>query len=399
MTFEELSQSLHHVVLECRNALCDCVPEEGILFLLPPPAEPKRGTVFAGSVSDWKVACTSGMVYDGCTYLICREGEMPKDLPSTDRRVNLLFLDTSVQAAVQFLADILSGKSAVQQPVMVQMYQNFWKDIMFMRMTDSAEIGLRMKEFPFPVHTYIACIILRHSYPQHNGRMLEIQQALEEFFPDTNLFFDGKEWIVLYSQEQEAYDILDISYGDFSELLVHFGMEAGVSYVSRFPEMLRTLYLTAAASIDLGNGLEIPPSLKRLYTYRQYNAYYVIHLCAQNYVETHNTDNFLYLTHPDIIRLYYYDRENNNNLLEVLFTYLSCEKNVKHTARILYVHRNTVLNKLNKIESVLSHNLDYDSDHFLLLLSCMIMKYQHTYTKRDVNDFFDTSVPEGGFDK
>ena len=49
-----------------------------------------------------RFSCTSGMVYDGCTYLICREGEMPKDLPSTDRRVNLLFLDTSVQAAVQF---------------------------------------------------------------------------------------------------------------------------------------------------------------------------------------------------------------------------------------------------------------------------------------------------------
>lgn len=205
-----------------------------------------------------------------------------------------------------------------------------------MEIMDSVQIDDRMKEFPFPVHKYISCIVVRDSQILCGSRIPQIQQALEEFFTDTNLFFNGKEWIVLYSQEQEAYDILNISYGDFSNLLASFCLEAGISYVSRLPEMLRTLYLT----------------------------------------------------HPDIIRLYYYDVESNNNLLEVLFTYLFYEKSVKYTARLLYVHRNTVLNKINKIEDVLGHSLDGDSDHFLLLLSCMIIKYQHTYMNRNVKGFF-----------
>lgn len=94
------------------------------------------------------------------------------------------------------------------------------------------------------------------------------------------------------------------------------------------------------------------------------------------------------LTHPDITRLYYYDVENNSNLLDVLSAYLSCGQNVNQTSQMLYMHRNTVLNKLNKIEEFLQHEFDYTTDHFLLLLSCMILRYQHQYTQRNVSDYF-----------
>ncbi len=395
MTTENLLHHLNDMILDYRKPVPYCMPEDGIHFLMPPPAASSRGMVFAGSFSDWEIACKNNLLYDECTYLICRENARQTTLPRILKPINLFLLDASVQTVLQRMTSILFGKSAADSLTVAQRYQNFWTDIMSLHLTTPKQVTDRIQDFPFPVHTYITCVVVRYSHPlQDNTSLPEIRQELQDFFPDTNLFFSEKEWIILYSSKENPSDHLDIPYDAFSNLLTQYDLDAGISYASRFPELLRTLYLTAAASIDLGKGLAIAPCQKRIYTYRQYNAYYVIHLCAQTFTELHGIDNLVYLTHPDIIRLYYYDQENNTNLLDVLYIYLSCEKNITQTSRLLYMHRNTIMNKLNKIKSVLHHDPDYDSNHFLLLLSCMIMKYQYSYTRRNVEDCFASRILE-----
>lgn len=125
MTFEELAQNLRHIILDCKSEVCNCALEEGILFLFPPPAAPKKGTVFAGSVSDWDAALKNGLVHDGCTYLICRGKEKQKKLIPTEKRVNLLFLNAALETVLVLLSDILSGKASVQQSALAQIYQKF----------------------------------------------------------------------------------------------------------------------------------------------------------------------------------------------------------------------------------------------------------------------------------
>lgn len=387
MTTEELSRKLNHLILDCQNPVPYCTPEDGLRFFIPLPAAPVQGTVFAGSYSDWEEVYQNGMLYDGCTYLICRENTTQIKLPRTEKPVNLFLLNAPVPVLLRYLTDFLPGKSMTRSTA--QMFQDFWTDILSLHFTSPKQVEERMKDFPFPMHTYLACIVIRRTHPiRDNACALEIQQALQNFFPETNLFLSGNEWIILFSQKNYTSDRLNISYDGFSELLARFHLYAGISYASRFPELLRTLYFTAAASIDLGKGLSIPPYEKRIYTYQQYNAYYIIHLCAQNFMDLHKTENLIYLTHPDTTLLYYYDLENNTNLLDVLYTYLSCEGNTNQTSKLLYMHRNTVLNRLNKITSVLHHDPDYGSNHFLLLLSCMIIKYQQNYMKRNVDDCF-----------
>ncbi len=233
----------------------------------------------------------------------------------------------------------------------------------------------------------MACIVVSPDSPEHDAlRIREIQLALHDFFKETNLFYENREWIILYSQEKDTSVELDISYEAFSQLLNQYHLNAGISYVCQLPEQFRILYLTASASIQIGQRMKISPYMKRIYTYHQYNPYYVIHLCSQKFTEIHNTKNLVYLVHPDVVRLYYYDLENKNNLLDVLFAYLSCAQNISLAAQTLYMHRNTVLNKLNKIESFLHHKPFTEKDHWLILFSCMILKYQ--CTQNEITDFF-----------
>lgn len=389
MKIQELVHKFEDVILNSIIQIPFCNPEEGVKILLPAPSSTGAGTIFIGTLADWQIAYKRGLLYNDCTYLICSKDEVP-ETPTLQRNINLLFIDASMRTIMQRLTELFACKEMQNTTDAARLYRNFWNDILSMNISTQQQAMKRIREFPHPLHRHIACIVIRGTQYQGATHIQAITQALQEFFINTNLYFSGEEWIVLYSQEEDTSDRLNISYENLSQLLDKFQLDAGISYVCQLPEELRTLYMTASASIDLGKSLSIAPYIKHIYTYHQYNAYYVIHLCSQRFSELHKTENLIYLTHPDITRLYYYDIANNNNLLEVLFAYLSCGKNLLQASQMLYMHRNTVLNKLKKIEEFLEHGFDYDNDHFLLLLSCMIMHYQHTYTHHNISDYFSS---------
>ena len=61
-----------------------------------------------------------------------------------------------------------------------------------------------------------------------------------------------------------------------------------------------------------------------------------------------------------------YDRENNANLLETLEVYLLENRNISAAAQKLYIHRNTMNYRINKIKQLL--NTDFDDSEKLLKL-------------------------------
>lgn len=383
----ELLSHLEDMVIDYNLQFSYCAPESGILFFFPPPQTVSSGSIFAGSVTDWHHLTEKQLIHEECTYLICCEERSIHTLPACRQQVNLLLLNVPALVALQRITAILSCNDFPQFSD-TQLYLDFWKDIMSSAITTQKQAESRIKLFPYPMKPHIACIVVHYAKSSGTLPFSEIQQALKAFFPQTNLFFSKKEWIILYSQEKDTSDTLNISYEKFSSLLTRYQLDAGISYVCQLPEMLRTMYITAKMSIQLGKNLDLAPVIARIYTYHQYNPYYVIHLACKSFIQLHKTENLIYLTHPDIIRIYYYDQAKNNNLLDVLFVYLSTGQNINKAAFQLHMHRNTVMNKLNKLEEVLQHKLDFDADLFLLLLSCMIMKYQHKYTHRNIEEYF-----------
>lgn len=387
MKIEQLSDYLKDIILSSNASVADCNVDGGIRFLCPPPSTSIPGTVFAGTLSEWNMLNSIHLVYPGCTYLVCTDGETPPPIPSADCTFNLLVLNASVKTLLHKLTSLLTGHPMLSDMQQNRLYADFWHSIMDGSIKDRTHAKAYFRQFPYPVHPHLACIVISSDSSDLNPLQIqEIQLALHDFFKETNLFYDNGEWIILYSQEKDTSVELDISYDAFSQLLGRYRLNAGISYVCQLPEQYRILYLTASASIRIGLSMKLEPYVKRIFMYHQYNPYYVIHLCSQKFTEIHNTKNLIYLAHPDIIRLYYYDLNTKNNLLDVLFTYLSCAQNLSLTAETLYMHRNTVLNKLNKIEDFLHHKPFTEKDHFLILLSCMIIKYQSC--QNDITDFF-----------
>ncbi len=53
-----------------------------------------------------------------------------------------------------------------------------------------------------------------------------------------------------------------------------------------------------------------------------------------------------------------YDKENNGMLLQTLETYFACGTNIRRTADALFMHKNSVIYRLSKIESIIGRTLE-----------------------------------------
>ena len=104
----------------------------------------------------------------------------------------------------------------------------------------------------------------------------------------------------------------------------------------------------------------------------------------QRYLEAEQNEDILYLTHPAVPQLTRYDREHNNCLRDVLFYYLLYDCNMNETAATLYMHRNTVNNKVNLIKKLTGLHFDDPLLRQRLLLSCQIMRYYEVVLQKEM---------------
>ncbi len=68
----------------------------------------------------------------------------------------------------------------------------------------------------------------------------------------------------------------------------------------------------------------------------------------------------------------------------MLFHYLLNNRNLTATANAMYMHRNTINNKVNQIKKLIQLNLDEPRLSQRLLLSCQIMRYYEIVMQREM---------------
>ena len=77
--------------------------------------------------------------------------------------------------------------------------------------------------------------------------------------------------------------------------------------------------------------------------------------------------------HYNLGVLLQHDSKNNSELLETLRQYLYCNGNLVKTSQALFIHRNTLLYRLNQIRDLLGRDID-DALVRLELLSSIVAK-------------------------
>lgn len=92
-------------------------------------------------------------------------------------------------------------------------------------------------------------------------------------------------------------------------------------------------------------------------------------------ISTNDNIVLLSLIHENILKLYKYDIDNNTSLCITLYTYIKCNRSLKECSKELYLHKNTITYRLNKIKDILDDNLDSSINNLNYLHSILIINY------------------------
>ena len=279
---------------------------------------------------------------------------------------------------VKFLSDL-----NIDNPENDILFSSFISDIIESRLTDARAIEERSKYLRFPLKTFMAVIIVRHS-DNHEFANTHLIDELMEIFEGDNLTLYDNDIVILHTQEERSFEKLDFDYTKLEELMTRYKAYAGISNSTRNPDMLRTLHLIASDTIRLATTLHRRSLSDRVFIHEDYSFYYLIDLAARKFIEEHHHDNIIYLIHPAIVALYRYDTNNDSNLLDVLFYYILNERSISLTGKALYMHRNTVLNKIKKITEIIQVPIEDGHTDFRILSSCLIVRYYQRYLNQKI---------------
>ncbi|MEW9096941.1 MAG: PucR family transcriptional regulator ligand-binding domain-containing protein [Clostridiaceae bacterium] len=94
---------------------------------------------------------------------------------------------------------------------------------------------------------------------------------------------------------------------------------------------------------------------------------------------TGNTDLLKEFYNSSIRKLAEYDEENKTNLIETLEIYFKCKGNMSEAAKTMYIHRNTLLYRLDKIKEILNTDLENGDENLEFQLGIHIMKLLFVY--------------------
>ena len=290
---------------------------------------------------------------------------------------------------IQSLGNIVERKLTEGVPLPMTSNTAFYsllEDYEQHKILSESEVHNRFRLLPVIVKTFMQCMIIhfQNTFDPANANFLVHQ--LTDLLPPCNLTIYGEEIVILYSSDKlikSSDEYVDME--KFSALLQQFQASAIFSGISRFPERFYTLYTLSSQLIAILMHLNIRTLYPNVYTYDEHSIYLLIDFASRQFQSRLHHSDIIYLADASVIALARYDREHHSELLELLFYYLLNGCNVTRTAQMMYMHRNTVLNKVNKINAIIHLPLDDGNTQQRLLFSCQLVKYYQEYLCSQLN--------------
>lgn len=169
--------------------------------------------------------------------------------------------------------------------------------------------------------------------------------------------FEGGLAAVLHLQTaSEAAGLTDF----VREFLTENGLSGGMSYLFEDVTQLREHYEQATAALRYGSGA---PGL------------YAFADCAMRHMmNCFPQEQLRILVHPALHKLDEHDRATGSELYETLRAYLENERSLVKTAKALFIHRNTLLYRLEKLQQLVELDLEDAELRLHLELSFRLME-------------------------
>lgn len=257
-------------------------------------------------------------------------------------------------------------------------YTDLLIDLIEKKLKNRAELASRMNRLKPPMTDWYRCLVIGL---EPSGVGIPETHLLQKFaaaLPDSVIFqYDHDIAVMLRLSGAED----TFSQDKLKAVLENCHAYACVGAKSRFLTSFRAIFLQTQACLHLGMKFARPQG-KRIFLADDYHMHFVISLCAKQAVHYHE-GNLIYLCSPQYTALLRYDRTHGDNLCEIMKAYFRNNCNTSQTAKVLFLHRNTLINKLTKIEEIIGASLDDFQTRIRLIFSDMVMEYADICCRED----------------
>lgn len=162
---------------------------------------------------------------------------------------------------------------------------------------------------------------------------------------------------------------------DFAEFVTFIRdsvVKCGVSSILNSFSEITLGFRQAQAALELGNCIH--PTIW-MYEYEKYAIDYILKFALER-------ESYKMLCHPAVLRLDAEDEAGGTCYIDTLEAYLTCEKNIGKIAEQLFIHRNSLMYRLEKITALTGINYQETDEMEHILLSIRILKLhrKHIFT-------------------
>lgn len=236
-------------------------------------------------------------------------------------------------------------------------YEFLLKDLLDGKIIDEPGFEKRMEKVDLRFLKNIWCMVIETSRSPKTLNNTHLRNAFEGLIPGTRTLEYNSEIIVLFQMDNENA-MSDILKNEISEMCVAEDVYAGMS--NRFTDIknLASYYNQALQAIEMGAAKR---DASGLYCYDNYYMQHII----DSFARKPGADAFC---SPKLRTLLEYDRKNGTELAYSLYMYLVSERNSIAASNQMFIHRNTLIYRLKKIDALVSIDYEnYEERQYLIL--------------------------------
>lgn len=239
-----------------------------------------------------------------------------------------------------------------------------------------ASIHEEMRSLPSPLGNTNFLLVCR-SDSNYLGKKHEFMSRLTQLAPGHNVGEHEGCIVAIVSQNLEPLirPFFDHN-GKLLAIMEEYDVFATVSTSFFYVENMPIVYKMTRKALDIRMQIPSIHAQKiRISSPQDYIPFLMADFCHDYCEHNLNLDAFAYMLHPGMVKLVRYDKEHDSDLSQLLFSYLKNDRNITQTAAEVFMHKNTIINKIKKINSIIDCNLDDPKERLILMMSQLFIAY------------------------
>jgi len=226
----------------------------------------------------------------------------------------------------------------------------FVQALMERKIKTNNEAKARLISLGAPSYKYVTSLVIEFEGLGPSICIEYLAEKMKGFFPQA-VFASYQRDLIVFVPATRGGEFPEFDQASMEVLLENCEAYLGVSFPVRSLISLPTMHWDAKNAIACGTRYNKTRS-SRIFWAKNFVFDKVLDLCACSGNNKKINGNLGYLCSPIIIALIRYDHRHKTDYTKVLEEYVNSGENMAECARRMYIHRNTLVNKLAKIEEI-----------------------------------------------